>query len=115
MYVCMYIYIYTHIGERVQTSKQNGIGINLSSIRSELFQDDKVLNLKVTTSPPMLTMDSSSAMNHSDFHTCEVKDKVFNTLDRGREFLSVLEDLIDLDSPLHLQNKNINAKVTSKG
>ena len=47
----------------------------------------------------MLTMDSSSAINHSDFHTSEVKDEIFNT--QNREFLSVLEDLIGLDDPLH--------------
>ena len=44
------------IGEGVETSKQNGVDINLSSIYSELLQDDKDLNSKFTTSPPMLTM-----------------------------------------------------------
>ena len=100
------------IGE-VETSKQNGVDINLSSIWMELLQDDKDLNSKSTTSPPMLTMDASIAINHSDFHTSEVQDEVFNTQDR--EFLSVLEDLTDLDDPLHPQSKNINAKVTSEG
>ena len=100
------------IGEGVETSKQNGVDINLSSIWFELLQDDKDFNSKVTTSPPMSTMDSSNSMNHSDFHTSEVQDKVFNAQDRG--FLSVLEDLMNLDNPLHLQNKNINAKVTSE-
>ena len=69
-------------------------------------------SLKVTISPSMLTMGSSSAMNHSDFRASEVKDKIFNTQDR--EFLSVLEDLMDLDDPLHSQNKIINAKLTSE-
>ena len=100
------------IGE-VETSKQNGVDINLSSIWMELLQDDKDLNSKSTTSPPMLTMDASVAINHSDFHISEVQDEVFNTQDR--EFLSVLEDLTDLDDPLHPQSKNINAKVTSEG
>ena len=59
----------------------------------------------------MLTMDSSSAMNHSDFHASEVKDEIFNTQDR--EFLSVLENLMDIDDPLHSQNKNV--KVTTEG
>ena len=58
-----------------------------------LLQDDKDLNSKLTTSPPMLTMDSSNAMNPSDFHTSEVKD--------DREFLSVLEDLMHLHNPLY--------------
>ena len=101
------------IGEGVETSKKNGVDINLSSISSELLQDDKEFNSKVTTSPPMLIMDSSSAMNHFDFNTSEVQDEVFNTQDG--EFLSVLEDLMGLDDPLHSQNKNINAKVTSEG
>ena len=76
------------------------------------MQDDNDLNWKVTTSRPMLTMDPSSAMNHSDFHASEVKDEVFNNT-QDREFLSILEDLMDLDDLK--QNKNINAKVTSKG
>ena len=101
------------IGEGVETSKQNGVDINLSSIWFELLQDDKDLNSKVTTSPPMLTMDSSSVMNHSDVHASEVQDEVFNTQDK--EFFSVLEDLMDLNDPLYLQNKNISAKVTSEG
>ena len=58
-----------------------------------LLQDDKDLNSKFTTSPPMLTMYSSNAMNPSDFHTSEVKD--------DREFLSVLEDLMHLHNPLY--------------
>ena len=61
----------------------------------------------------MLTRDSSSAMNHSDFHTGEVKDETFNTQDR--EFLSVLEDLMYIDDTLHSQSKNNNVKVTSEG
>ena len=63
----------------VETSKQNGVNISLSPIWSELLQDDKDLNSKVTTSPPILTMDSSSAMNQSDFHASDVKDEIFNT------------------------------------
>ena len=62
----------------VETSKQNGVNISLSPIWSELLQDDKDLNSKVTTSPPILTMDSSSAMNQSDFHASDVKDEIFN-------------------------------------
>ena len=61
----------------------------------------------------MLTMDSSSAMNHSDYHASEVKDEIFNTQDR--EFLSVLENLMDIGDPLHPQNKNVNVKVTTEG
>ena len=61
----------------------------------------------------MLTMDSSSIMNHSDFHAREVKDEIFNTQDR--EFISVLEELMEIDDPLHSQNKNINIMVTSEG
>ena len=55
-------------------------------------------------------MDSTSAMNHSDFHTSEVKDEIFNI--QHREFLSVLENLMDIDDPLYSQNKNVNVKVT---
>ena len=98
---------------REEVSKQNGGDINLSSIWSQVLKDDKDLNLKLTTSPPMLTMDSPSAMNHSDFHASEVKEEIFNTQDR--EFLSLLENLMDIDDPLHSQNKNINAKVTTEG
>ena len=58
-----------------------------------LLQDDKDLNSKFATSRPMLTMDSSNAMNPSDFHTSEVKDV--------RKFLSVLEDLMHLHNPLY--------------
>ena len=61
----------------------------------------------------MLTMDSSCVMNHSDFHASEVKDEIFNT--QGREFISVLEELMEIDDPLHSQNKNINVMVTSEG
>ena len=100
------------IRERVETSKQNGADINLSSIRSQLLQDDKDHNSKLTTSPPMLTMDSSSVMNHSKFHASEVKDEIFNSQDR--EFISVLENLMDIDHPLHSQNKNINVNVTTE-
>ena len=67
------------IRERAETSKQNGVGINLLSIWSDLLQDDKDLNWKLITSLPILTMDSSSAMNHPDFHASEVKDEIFNT------------------------------------
>ena len=56
-------------------------------------------------------MDSSSAMNHFDFHASEIKDEIFNTQDR--EFLSVLENLMDIDDLLHSQNKNV--KVTTEG
>ena len=98
---------------REGVSKQNGVDINLSSIWSQLLQDEKDLNSKLTTSLPMLTMDSSSAMNHSDFHGSEVKDEIFNTQDR--EFHSVLENLMGIDDPLHSHNKNINVKVTTEG
>ena len=101
------------IREEVEIKNQNDVDINLSSIWSELLQDAKDLNLKLTTFPPMLTMDSSSAKNHSNFHAREAKDEIFNTQDR--EFLSVLEDLMDIDDPMHSQNKNINVKVTSEG
>ena len=94
-------------------SRQDGVDINLSFIWSQLLQDDKDLNSKLTTSPPMLTMDSSSAMNHSDFHASEVKDEIFNTQDR--EFLSVLENLMGIDDSLHSQNKNVDVKVTAEG
>ena len=73
-----------------------------------MLQDDKDLNSKLTTFPPVLTIDSSSAINHFDFHKSEVKDEIFNTQDM--KFLSVVEDLKDLDNPLHSQNKNINVK-----
>ena len=56
-------------------------------------------------------MDSSSAINHSDFQTSDVRDEIFNA--QGREFLSVLGDLMDIGDPLHSQNKNI--KLTSEG
>ena len=98
---------------REGVSQQNGVDINLSSIWSQLLQDDKDLNSKLTTSPPMLNMDSSSAMNHSDFDASEVKDEIFNSQDR--EFLSVLEKLMDTDDLLHSQNKNVNVKVTTEG
>ena len=76
------------IREGVETSKQNGVDINLSSIWSQLLQDDKDLNSKLATSPPMLTMDSSSVMDHSKFHASEVKDEIFNLQDG--KFISVL-------------------------
>ena len=98
---------------REEVSKQNGVDINLSPIWFQLLEDDKDINSKLTTSPPMLTMDSSSAMNNSDFHASDVKDEIFNTQDR--EFLSVLENLMGIDDPLHSQNKNINVKVTTEG
>ena len=40
-------------------------------------------------------MNSSSAMNHSDFHASEVKNEIFNT--QNREFLSVLENFMGID------------------
>ena len=98
---------------REGVSQQNGVDINLSSIWSQLLQDDKDLNSKLTPSPPMLTMDSSSVMNHSDFHASEVKDEIFDTQERN--FLSVLENLMDIDDPLHSQNKNISVKETTEG
>ena len=52
------------IREGVETSKQNGVDINLLLIWSELLQDDKDLNSKLTTSRPMITIDYSSAVNH---------------------------------------------------
>ena len=57
-----------------------------------------------------ISNNSSSAMNHSDFHASEVKDEIFNTQDW--EFLSVLEGLMNIDDPLH---SIINVKVTSDG
>ena len=42
---------------REGVSKQNAVNINLSSIWSQLLQDDKDVNSKLTTFPPMLTMD----------------------------------------------------------
>ena len=67
------------IREGVETSKQNGVDITLLFIWSELLQDDKDLNSKLTTSRPMITIDYSSVVNHSDFHANEVKDEIFNT------------------------------------
>ena len=58
-------------------------------------------------------MDSSSAIYYYDFRASEVKDEIFNTQDR--EFISVLEELMDIDDPLYSQNKNINVMVTSEG
>ena len=78
---------------------------------SELGRDNQHLNSKITTSPPMLTIDSSSAINHSDFETSDIRDTIFDAQDR--EFLSVLEDLVDRDDLFHSQSKNI--KVTSEG
>ena len=52
-------------------------------------------------------------MNYSDFQAIDVKDKIFNTQDK--EFLSLLEQLADIDDPLHLQNRKNNVKVTSEG
>ena len=63
---------------REEVSKQNGVNINSSSIWSQLLQDAKDLNSKLTTAS-MLIMDFSSALNHSDFHASEVKDEIFNT------------------------------------
>ena len=84
---------------REEVSKQNGVHINLSSIWSHLLEDDKDLISKLTTSPPMLAMDSSSAMNHSDFHASDVKGEISNTQDI--EFLSVLENFMDIHDTLH--------------
>ena len=53
----------------------------------------------------MLTMDSTSAMNHSNFHASDVRDNIFNAQDK--EFLSVLEDLVGIYDPLYSQNKYI--------
>ena len=50
--------------------------ISLSSVWSELLQDNKDLYSKLTTSFPMLTMNSFSANNHSDF---QGRDEIFNT------------------------------------
>ena len=58
-------------------------------------------------------MDSSSAINHSAFHAREIKYEIFNTHDR--EFFSVLENLMDIDDPLHSHNKHNNVKVTGEG
>ena len=58
-------------------------------------------------------MDTSSAMNYSDFYANEFKDQIFNKQDR--EILPLLEKLMDIDDPLHSQNKNINVKVTTVG
>ena len=74
------------VSSSLVAAKKNGAEINLSSIWSELLQDDKNLDSKLTTSPLMLTMDSSSAINHSDYQENEIKDEIFNTQDR--EFIS---------------------------
>ena len=58
-------------------------------------------------------MDSSSSMNYSDFESSDVKDEIFNTQDK--EFRSPLEQLADIDDPLHLQNRKSNVKVKSEG
>ena len=58
-------------------------------------------------------MDTSSAMNYSDFYANEFKDQIFNK--QAREILPLLETLMDIDDPLHSQNKNINVKVTTVG
>ena len=55
-----------------------------------------------------MTTDTSSAMNYSDFYANGFKDQIFNKQDR--EILPVLEKLMDIDDPLHSQNKNINVK-----
>ena len=55
-------------------------------------------------------MDSSSAMNHSDFQASAVRDEIFNAQDK--KFLSVLEDLVGIYDPLHSQSKCI--KLTSE-
>ena len=75
------------------------------------MKDNKHLNSKVTTSAPMLTMHSSSTINHSEFQASDVRDDIFNAHDK--EFLSVLEDLVGIYDPLNSQNKII--KVTSEG
>ena len=75
------------------------------------MKDNKHLNSKVTTSAPVLTMHSSSTINHSEFQASDVRDDIFNAHDK--EFLSVLEDLVGIYDPLNSQNKII--KVTSEG
>ena len=55
-------------------------------------------------------MDSTSAMNNSDFQASDVRDDICNVQDK--KFLSVLKDLIGIYDSLHSQNKNI--KVTSE-
>ena len=54
-------------------------------------------------------MDSSSAMNHSDFQASDVRDEIFNGQDK--EFLSVLEDLVGINDPLSSQNKIIKVTI----
>ena len=97
-----------------EASHQNVIDINLSCTWSESIQYDKNANSKLITSPPMLTMNSSSSVNHSELQASDVKNEILHTQDM--EFLSVLEQLADIDDdPLHSQNKNINVKVTDEG
>ena len=55
-------------------------------------------------------MDSSSAMNHSDFQASDVRDEIFNGQDK--EFLSVLEDLVGINDPLSSQNKIIKVAIS---
>ena len=74
------------IREGAETSKQNAVDINLPSIRSELVQNNKHLISKLATSSPILTIDSSSAMNHSDFQASDVRDEIFNAQDKGISF-----------------------------
>ena len=69
------------IREQFETSEQNAVDINLPSIWSELVQNNKHLISKLTKSPPILTMDSSSAMNHSDLQASNVRDEIFNPQD----------------------------------
>ena len=49
--------------EGVEASKQNIFDFNLSSIWSGLLQDNKNDNSKLTTSPPVLTMDFLVQLN----------------------------------------------------
>ena len=55
-------------------------------------------------------MDSSSAMNHSDFQASDVRDEIFNGQDK--EFLSVSEDLVAINDPLSSQNKIIKVTIS---
>ena len=55
-------------------------------------------------------MDSSSAINYSDFQASDVRDEIFNGQDK--EFLSVLEDLVGINDPLSSQNKIIKVTIS---
>ena len=96
----------------------------------ELLQDDKDLNSEtyhfssfvnygfltsvwIILTSTQVRLRWTSVMNYSDLHASEISNEIFNTQDR--EFLSVLENLMEIDDPLHSQNKNANVKVTSEG